>query len=65
LDPESTLLVEATLKTRTCIWITHNPEQEARVATKSLIIPRYYAMNHPADPIGAADDDATQITMFA
>ncbi|SAM06074.1 hypothetical protein [Absidia glauca] len=26
---------------------------------------RYYAMNHPADPIGAADDDATQITMFA
>ncbi|KAI9299909.1 P-loop containing nucleoside triphosphate hydrolase protein, partial [Cunninghamella echinulata] len=38
LDPESTLLVEKTLKTRTCIWITHSPEQQSRVATKSLTI---------------------------
>ncbi|KAI8343697.1 P-loop containing nucleoside triphosphate hydrolase protein, partial [Chlamydoabsidia padenii] len=65
LDPESTLLVEATLKKRTCIWITHNPEQEARVATRSLIIPRYYAMNHPSDSVATNEDDVTQITMFA
>ncbi|KAL9558258.1 hypothetical protein MBANPS3_001001 [Mucor bainieri] len=40
LDPESTLLVENTLKGRTCIWITHSPQQEERVATRSLVLPR-------------------------
>ncbi|ORZ25642.1 hypothetical protein BCR42DRAFT_400597 [Absidia repens] len=64
LDPESTLLVEATLKTRTCIWITHNPQQEARVATKSLVIPRYYAGNEQ-DSATNDSDNATEITMFA
>ncbi|KAJ1679057.1 hypothetical protein EV182_002813, partial [Spiromyces aspiralis] len=38
LDPESTTKVEATLKSRTCIWITHDPAQEKRVANKSLIL---------------------------
>ncbi|KAJ1913816.1 hypothetical protein H4219_005051, partial [Mycoemilia scoparia] len=38
LDPESTLRVERTLKGRnTCLWITHDPAQEQRVATKSLM----------------------------
>jgi ABC-type phosphate transport system ATPase subunit len=40
LDPESTLMVENTLKGRTCIWITHSPQQEERVATRSLVLPR-------------------------
>lgn len=42
LDPESTLLVEKTLKKRTCIWITHSPEQEARVATRTLTLQRLW-----------------------
>ncbi|KAG0734436.1 hypothetical protein G6F57_012942 [Rhizopus arrhizus] len=40
LDPESTLLVEKSLKGRTCILITHNPQQETRLATQSIYLPR-------------------------
>ncbi|KAL1925053.1 uncharacterized protein VTP21DRAFT_4707 [Calcarisporiella thermophila] len=38
LDPESAELVERTLIKRrmTCIWVTHSPEQEKRVAKKTL-----------------------------
>ncbi|CDH51950.1 atp-binding cassette transporter [Lichtheimia corymbifera JMRC:FSU:9682] len=49
LDPESTLLVEKTLKTKTCIWITHSPEQEARVATNTLTLKRLYGSNKSLD----------------
>lgn len=40
LDPESTLLVEKSLQGRTCIWITHSPQQEERIATRTLNLPR-------------------------
>ncbi|KAI8577764.1 hypothetical protein K450DRAFT_250732 [Umbelopsis ramanniana AG] len=40
LDPESTLLVEKTLKLYTCVWITHSPEQSERVSTKTLTLGR-------------------------
>lgn len=40
LDPESTLLVEKTLKSYTCVWITHSPEQSERVSTKTLTLGR-------------------------
>lgn len=36
LDPATCLLVEETLKEYTCILVTHNPEQEKRLATNSL-----------------------------
>jgi ABC-type phosphate transport system ATPase subunit len=36
LDPDTTLLVERTLKTLNCLWITHSPEQEKRVSTARL-----------------------------
>ncbi|KAI9248398.1 P-loop containing nucleoside triphosphate hydrolase protein [Sporodiniella umbellata] len=36
LDPESIELVEKTLKEKTCIWITHDPKQQERVATDTL-----------------------------
>ncbi|RUS21912.1 ATP-binding cassette transporter [Endogone sp. FLAS-F59071] len=38
LDPETSILVERTLQSHTCIWITHNPEQEHRVATQHLVL---------------------------
>ncbi|KAJ2800357.1 hypothetical protein H4R21_003208 [Coemansia helicoidea] len=38
LDPQTTLLVEEVLAARTCIWITHDDAQEARVATRSLTL---------------------------
>jgi ABC-type phosphate transport system ATPase subunit len=56
LDPESTLLVENTLKGRTCIWITHSPEQESRVATRSLVLPR---LAHNKED----EDETTEISM--
>ncbi|ORX54990.1 P-loop containing nucleoside triphosphate hydrolase protein [Hesseltinella vesiculosa] len=58
LDPDTTQLVEKTLKGRTCIWITHSTEQQERVATKTLNIPRLAA---PLDQ----RDDITEITMTA
>ncbi|KAJ1652185.1 hypothetical protein IWQ61_007416 [Dispira simplex] len=36
LDPQSTRLVEATLRDYTCLWITHDPHQAERVATQFL-----------------------------
>ncbi|KAI8854106.1 P-loop containing nucleoside triphosphate hydrolase protein [Chytridium lagenaria] len=33
LDPATALLVEQTLCLMNCIWITHSPEQERRIAT--------------------------------
>ncbi|KAJ2848048.1 hypothetical protein IWW36_003524 [Coemansia brasiliensis] len=38
LDPQSTLMVEDALASRTCIWITHDDSQEARIATRTLTI---------------------------
>ncbi|KAJ3046167.1 hypothetical protein HK097_000997 [Rhizophlyctis rosea] len=38
LDPSTAELVENTLKTRTCVWVTHSPEQEHRIATQVLVL---------------------------
>ncbi|CAG8784170.1 6236_t:CDS:2, partial [Dentiscutata erythropus] len=37
LDPTTCLLVERTLKDYTCIWVTHNMEQENRVSNHRLV----------------------------
>ncbi|KAI8077746.1 P-loop containing nucleoside triphosphate hydrolase protein, partial [Halteromyces radiatus] len=36
LDTDTIAKVEETLKTRTCIWITHDPGQQQRVGTSTL-----------------------------
>ncbi|KAJ2400931.1 hypothetical protein GGI23_001727 [Coemansia sp. RSA 2559] len=36
LDPESTRMVEGTLTSRTCIWITHDDSQAKRIASRVL-----------------------------
>jgi len=41
LDPTTTLLVEETLKEHTCIVVTHNPEQESRIATNTYKLNPY------------------------
>ncbi|EGF79518.1 hypothetical protein BATDEDRAFT_12394, partial [Batrachochytrium dendrobatidis JAM81] len=38
LDPETCRLVEASLTKLNCIWITHDPAQEARVATDRIVL---------------------------
>ncbi|KAG9299529.1 hypothetical protein G9A89_020700 [Geosiphon pyriformis] len=40
LDPQTCLLVEETLREYACIWVTHNPEQEKRVAARTLRLER-------------------------
>lgn len=62
LDPESTLLVENTLKGRTCIWITHSPQQEERVATRSLVLPRL-AYNSKDEENELDSNSATEISI--
>lgn len=62
LDPESTLLVEKTLKGRTCIWITHSPQQESRVATRSLVLPRLAANNNQVSDEDS-DGTATELSL--
>lgn len=62
LDPESTLLVEKTLKGRTCIWITHSPQQEERVATRSLVLPRL-AHNSKDEENDLDTSSATEISI--
>lgn len=63
LDPESTLLVENTLKGRTCIWITHSPQQEERVATRSLVLPRLaYNTKDEEDELDSSSS-ATEISV--
>ncbi|KAG2220770.1 hypothetical protein INT45_012263 [Circinella minor] len=61
LDPESTLLVEKTLKTKTCIWITHSSEQESRVATNTLTLKRLTKSGEADDSM--SDRTATTISM--
>ena len=61
LDPESIELVEKTLKSRTCVWITHDPEQQERVATNSLTIGNSKAST-PAESINSQDDDRSSAT---
>lgn len=36
LDPDSVRAVETSLRTRTCVWVTHLPEQAERVGTRVL-----------------------------
>ncbi|KAG0168418.1 hypothetical protein DFQ28_010684 [Apophysomyces sp. BC1034] len=60
LDPESTILVEKTLKARTCIWITHSPQQEERVATNTLTLAR---LSKQIDDDERSDRTATEIAM--
>ncbi|CAG8661291.1 12464_t:CDS:2 [Ambispora leptoticha] len=40
LDHQTCLLVEESLREYACIWVTHDPEQEKRVATKTLKLER-------------------------
>ncbi|CAO3644410.1 unnamed protein product [Mucor hiemalis] len=54
LDPESVQLVEKTLKSRTCIWITHYPHQQERVATDNLTLTRSHAPT-PTDSVKSKD----------
>ncbi|KAL1927745.1 hypothetical protein VTP01DRAFT_3566 [Rhizomucor pusillus] len=62
LDPESTLLVEKTLKSRTCIWITHSPEQAERVATHTLTLTRLTPKSADSDDT-SSDRTAHEITI--
>ncbi|KAJ3107425.1 hypothetical protein HK100_003586 [Physocladia obscura] len=41
LDPDTTLLVEDSLKNFNCLWITHSPEQEKRVSSACLSFIRH------------------------
>ncbi|CEG76012.1 hypothetical protein RMATCC62417_10973 [Rhizopus microsporus] len=61
LDPESIQLVEKTLKTKTCIWITHDPKQQERVGTHSLTL----AKSNGSTPNGSTDqsDDNDTISI--
>ncbi|CAG8628573.1 25470_t:CDS:2 [Gigaspora margarita] len=45
LDPTTCLLVERTLKEYTCIWVTHNMEQENRVSNHRLVLNPYVGEN--------------------
>lgn len=56
LDPESVKLVEETLKSRTCVWITHDPRQQERVATDSLTLTRSHAPT-PAGSVKSKNSD--------
>lgn len=38
LDPEATAAVEASLRGRTALWITHDPDQAARVGSRTLTL---------------------------
>jgi ABC-type multidrug transport system ATPase subunit len=38
LDPDATAAVEASLRGRTCVWVTHLPEQAERVGSRVLSI---------------------------
>ncbi|KAI9488458.1 P-loop containing nucleoside triphosphate hydrolase protein [Zychaea mexicana] len=62
LDPESCLLVEKTLKTKTCIWITHSAEQESRVATNTLTLKRLASKSAEADD-ALSDRTANETTI--
>lgn len=58
LDPESIQLVEKTLKTKTCIWITHDPKQQERVGTQSLTLAKSNGST-PNESINQSDDNDT------
>ncbi|RKO83002.1 hypothetical protein BDK51DRAFT_52709 [Blyttiomyces helicus] len=49
LDPETCFLVEQTLKQHRCVWITHDPRQEARVASASIYMPNLGVPDHVVD----------------
>ncbi|KAI9322389.1 P-loop containing nucleoside triphosphate hydrolase protein [Dichotomocladium elegans] len=63
LDPESTLLVEKTLKSKTCIWITHSPDQEARVATKTLTLKRLYGTKQSDNEDSSSERTANEMAI--
>ncbi|KAL2918518.1 hypothetical protein HK105_201938 [Polyrhizophydium stewartii] len=52
LDPETCRLVEADLRVRNCIWITHDPAQELRVATASIVLGRPCSTGVDAEELG-------------
>ncbi|KAF1803997.1 P-loop containing nucleoside triphosphate hydrolase protein [Mucor lusitanicus] len=62
LDPESIKLVENTLKSKTCIWISHDPGQQERVATNTLTLTRSHAPT-PADSVKSQDRDSSSTTV--
>ncbi|CAI2162964.1 16728_t:CDS:2 [Funneliformis geosporum] len=49
LDPDTCLLVEEALKEYACILVTHNPEQERRIATTSIRLRHYTNIEDNAD----------------
>lgn len=57
LDPESIKLVENTLKSKTCIWISHDPGQQERVGTHTLTLTRSHAPT-PSDSVKSQDTDS-------
>ncbi|KAI8373190.1 P-loop containing nucleoside triphosphate hydrolase protein [Radiomyces spectabilis] len=68
LDPQAVSLVEKTLKGKTCIWITHDPQQEQRVATRTLKMTRQRAptpldSDEESQGIQEQDDRPISITM--
>nr|CAG8456394.1 14206_t:CDS:2 [Entrophospora candida] len=46
LDQNSCLLVEETLKNHSCIWITHNPEQENRISSYKIVLKPHEESNN-------------------
>ncbi|CAG8474528.1 6585_t:CDS:2 [Funneliformis mosseae] len=49
LDPDTCLLVEESLKEYACILVTHNPEQERRIATNSFMLRHHVDTEDNAD----------------
>ncbi|CAG8435830.1 670_t:CDS:2 [Funneliformis caledonium] len=49
LDPDTCLLVEESLKEYACILVTHNPEQERRIATNSFMLRHHIDTEDNAD----------------
>lgn len=62
LDPETVKLVEKTLESRTCIWITHDPQQQERVATDSITLHNSNAPT-PTESVNSKDDRSSTTTI--
>ncbi|GAA5811572.1 hypothetical protein MFLAVUS_005011 [Mucor flavus] len=63
LDPESVELVEKYLKSKTCIWITHDPKQQQRVATHTLTLSKSQNSSINDDENGDTNSSTTTIEM--
>lgn len=63
LDPESVGLVEEYLKSKTCIWITHDPRQQERVATHTLTLRRHHSNSFTSDDYDDEDASSSATTI--